>query len=95
MAGGCRAVAAGMINSEITSNIPTTFMPTAITAAIKSVNKIFIVAVATPSTRAKSSLTVDANMGRQKHKPPPTTRITRPKMTNKSVSFNAKISPNR
>ena len=53
-----RAVAAGIIRSEVMINAPTNFIPTAITTPTISINTNLTKSVFTPSTAASSSLTV-------------------------------------
>lgn len=60
-----RAVAAGMISSEVMIRAPTNFIPTAITTPTISIKTRRIKSVFTPSTAASSSLTVLDNNGRQ------------------------------
>ncbi|MCY1526408.1 hypothetical protein D9M68_614260 [compost metagenome] len=61
-----RAVAAGMMSSEVMSRMPTIFMAIAITSAIKSMKKSRVRSGCNPSASASSGLTVEAKSGRQR-----------------------------
>src|SRR5690606_10404823 len=55
-----RAVAAGMISSEVISNTPTSFMAMAITDAIRIISTNRLASGRNPSASASSGLTVEA-----------------------------------
>lgn len=60
-----RAAAAGIINNDVIRRMPTIFIATAMTMAIKSIKVNWILAVGTPSTCASSSCIESAKRGCQ------------------------------
>ena len=90
-----RAVAAGMISSETTSNKPTTFIITATINAINARKNQLIRSTATPSTRARSSWIVIANSGCQSQISPANASPPPPKIQPRSVAPIARMSPNK
>ncbi|MCY1367412.1 hypothetical protein D9M69_543460 [compost metagenome] len=73
-----RAVAAGIIRSDVISKIPTIFIEMAITIASSSMKMMRDKAGFKPSARAISSLTVAASSGRHNHASTASTRIPPP-----------------
>ena len=90
-----RADAAGMINMEIISNTPTTFMPTATTTASAIVSTKLSLLGFKPLAAAKSSLSVHNKSADHLQINRRNTRPKPPHINKMSVLDTAKISPIR
>ena len=90
-----RAVAAGMISSDVISRMPTIFIAMAMVSAMASMNRIRARCGRSPSASASSSLTVADSSGRQIMNSRPSTPAPTTQISTRSRVPTARMSPNR